>query len=97
MVIEHCGRKDCEMTGDLGPKILFGRMNIYSFLILFDTFYFVHFISTTFRKQFLLIAYIAKYIKNQKGKPSNVDLPLLKYDITTFPRSQKSGIMPYAG
>ena len=42
MVIEHYGGKDCEMTGDLGPKILFCRMNIYSFLILFDTFYQYH-------------------------------------------------------
>lgn len=32
MVIDNYIRKDCEMTGDLGSKILFGRMNIYSFL-----------------------------------------------------------------
>lgn len=31
MVIDNYVRKDFEMTGDLGSKILFGRMNIYSF------------------------------------------------------------------
>jgi hypothetical protein len=36
MVIDNYVRKECEMTGDLGSKILFGRMNIYSFSIYFS-------------------------------------------------------------
>ncbi len=40
--------------------------------------------SIPIRKQSILIAYIVKSIKNQKGKPSEMDLPLLKNDITRF-------------
>ena len=43
----------------------------------------------TFRKQFLLIAYIEKHIKNQKGRPRKKGLPLLKYDITNILRFLK--------
>jgi len=38
------------------------------------------------------IAYIVKSIKNQKGKPSEMDLPLLKNDITNNLEPQKSVI-----
>ena len=34
------------------------------------------------RKQSILIAYIVKSIKNQKGKPSEMELSFLKNDIT---------------
>jgi len=36
------------------------------------------------RKQSILIAYIVKSIKNQKGKPSALDLPSSKNDITNI-------------
>ena len=37
--------------------------------------------SITIRKQFVLITYIVKSIKNQKGKPQKKGLPLLKNEI----------------
>jgi len=45
--------------------------------------------SIPIRKQSILIAYIVKSIKNQKGKPSEMDLPLLKNDITNNLGPQK--------
>jgi hypothetical protein len=37
---------------------------------------------TTTRSQFVLIAYIVFLTKLQRGKPDEMDLPLLKNDIT---------------
>ena len=45
--------------------------------------------SIPIRKQSILIAYIVKAIKNQKGKPCETDSPFLKNDITRILRSQK--------
>ena len=38
----------------------------------------------TIWNKFIPFAYIVKSIKNQKGKTSKMDLPLLKYVITTY-------------
>jgi hypothetical protein len=45
--------------------------------------------SIPIRKQSILIAYIVKSTKNQKGKPQKKALPFLKNDITNNLRSQK--------
>jgi hypothetical protein len=45
--------------------------------------------SIPIRKQSILIAYIVKSIKNQKGKPCEMDLPFLKNDITNNLGPQK--------
>jgi len=43
----------------------------------------------------VLITYIVKSTKKKKDKPRKKDLPLLKSDITTIVRSQKSVIYRY--
>ena len=63
MVIDNCGRKDCEMTGDLDSKILFGRMNLYSFLIWFDTFYFAISFGYVKKISHLIFGFYCSYLR----------------------------------
>jgi hypothetical protein len=45
---------------------------------------------STAQHQLVPITYIAKSTKKQKGKPCQMDLPLLKNDITTFELASKT-------
>ena len=75
-------------------KFFIFQMVIYYIVALIDerrdVVDYIYLAKTTTQSQFVLITYIVKSTKNQKGKPNEIGLPLSKNEITNIPDFQRS-------